>query len=243
MSDRARDLINEAADRAVSRDSGGRKAVWAGLAVLTVGLVVFVAYFGTRYTDLQDHAEQQDQYLAELAQVAEDNATIASTLEDQVRSLGEQPVVDAPTPGQRGERGEKGEPGPPPSPEAIEEAVQAYCDRQDCRGPKPTPQQVAAAVSAYCDTRGQCRGPSGEDGDLGPPPSDDQVASAVTAYCVANDHCRGPAGEPGRPPTADEIVEAVDEFFANRDIYCTPPDLPSRVEGEPWRCSTNEPGE
>lgn len=248
----ARRIVRQAAEDAVerTRDSGARRMFWLGLALLIVSLAVFSAYFGIRYTSLLSHSQEQDEQISSLARQADDNASAAQALEDQVRSLGKQPVADVPETlprGPEGDRGPRGYKGRAPTPEEIAAAVESYCDRTDCRGPAPSMQQVAAAVSSYCDTRGQCRGPEGQpgepgadgqQGDQGPPPSDEQVLAAVATYCSERDNCQGPQGDPGRPPTQDEIRSAVEEFFDNRDIYCTPPDPPGSVTGEPWRCST-----
>ena len=59
-SDKARNLIDEAAERAVSRDPTARRAAWAALGLLLASLTVFALYFGVRYASLRGHAEQQD---------------------------------------------------------------------------------------------------------------------------------------------------------------------------------------
>lgn len=142
-SDKARNLIDEAAERAVSRDPTARRAAWAALGLLLASLTVFALYFGVRYASLRGHAEQQDRQLSELARQAEDNATLASALEDQVRSLGEQPVVDAPAVGPPGPRGEAGPRGP--------------------MGPRGLP-----GADGDDGIDGE-RGPAGEQGPPGPP--------------------------------------------------------------------------
>lgn len=117
-SDRARHLIDEATSHATAR-TPGRRMVWAALGLLVVSIAAFAIYFGSRYADLQDHAATQDAQLGALARQAGDNADVAAALEQQVRSLGEQPVATAPAPvgppgpiGPRGQVGPRGPMGP-----------------------------------------------------------------------------------------------------------------------------------
>lgn len=44
----------------------------------------------------------------------------------------------------------------------------------------------------------QNRGPQGPEGDPGRPPTEEEIAQAVADYCAANNGCIGPQGEPGR---------------------------------------------
>ncbi|OQO89942.1 hypothetical protein B1813_19065 [Saccharomonospora piscinae] len=143
--EKARDLIDQATERAVSRDPTARRAVWAALALMLAGLSIFALYFGVRYSSLQGHAEQQDQRMSELLRQADDNASAASALEDQVRSLGELPVVDAPEQGPQGPAGESGPRGP--------------------IGPRGLP--GADGEDGGDGSDGE-RGPSGEPGERGP---------------------------------------------------------------------------
>lgn len=173
-SDKARNLIDEAAERAVSRDPTARRAAWAALGLLLASLTVFALYFGVRYASLRGHAEQQDRQLSELARQAEDNATLASALEDQVRSLGEQPVVDAPAvgpPGPRGEAGPRGPMGPRGLPGADgDDGIDGERGPAGERGP-----------------RGET-GPSGPAGEQGPPGPPGPAGPSGP---------RGPEGPPG----------------------------------------------
>ncbi len=108
--DRARHLIDEAAKDAESRP--GHRAVWAGLGLLLAGLAVFAVYFGVKYASLSGRSEDQDRQISALQQQASDNASVASALEQQVRSLGEQPVAEAPAAGPQGPPGATGPRGP-----------------------------------------------------------------------------------------------------------------------------------
>lgn len=123
------------------------------------------------------------------------------------------------TDGTDGTDGTNGSTGPAPSATAVFSAVRRFCtDTGRCDavdGSDATPAQVAIAVSSYCNSRGQCRGPAGEEGSAGengtngsdgedgidgadaPPVTQAQLIEAVDAYCAQNNNCRGPAGENG----------------------------------------------
>lgn len=180
--DRARHLIDEAAKDAESRDPTARRAVWAGLGLLLASLTIFALYFGVRYASLQSHAEEQDRQISALHQQASDNATMATALEDQVRSLGEQPVVEVPARGPQGPQGETGATGPrgPMGPRGLPgEDGDDGIDGE--RGPAGEP-----------GPRGETGppGPAGEQGPPGPPGPAGPTGP------------RGPEGPPG--PTCPE---------------------------------------
>lgn len=166
---------------------------------------------------------------AELNRRQNDSQAQAEILAQQVKELGERPVV---TPDEL-EEGSDDLPSvdvPPPSDASVDAAVIRYCSLNDC-GVSPTNTQVAAAVALYCNAQGECRGPSGDDGrdgrpgdegqagepgspgetgpqgPQGPPPSDAQVFAAVQSYCSTRNECRGPEGPTGPAgPKGDQGV-------------------------------------
>lgn len=162
--------------------------------------------------DLHETTSSSEAERAELVESVE-------LLRDQVRALGEEPIVDEPdeTPAPR-------EDEPPPvavSAERVRAAVQLVlaadpalperevqaatvdwlqanppADGEDAR--PATPEELAVQVAAYCAT-GACRG---EDGEDAPPVTDEQLAVAVATYCNDRGECRGetgPAGPTGPP--------------------------------------------
>jgi hypothetical protein len=215
------------------------RLVWyvvaAGVVALVAWLVWAVAVTSQRLDDAENaRADREEQVSAlveqqaHLSEAAERNSEIAEALAQQVRQLGERPVVQPtatpqviPGPiGEPGRRGPMGPVGPAPSAAEIQSAVAVYCASGRCDGRDPTATQVANAVAAYCDGRGECRGPAGsdgtdgEDGALGapgadgqdgadgrdaPPPTQTQVDQAVATYCDARGGCRGPKGDRGEP--------------------------------------------
>lgn len=68
------------------------------------------------------------------------------------------------------------------------------------RGPGPTSRQVDNAIARYCSTI-----------SCGQPPSAQQVADAIRS-CASSGQCRGPEGPEGRPPTSEEITNAVEDY-------------------------------
>jgi hypothetical protein len=231
-----------------------RRTVHAVWYVAAAGVVALVAWLVWAVADTNHRLEQADETLdrqaasiaasrenqERLARSAESNADAAAVLADQVRELGERPVVQPTSlpqvvPGPPGERGPSGPPGPGPSAAEVQSAVAVYCQSGRCDGNDPTTSQVAAVVAAYCDRRGECRGPAGapgqdgadgrdgvdgedgtdgtdgQDGADAPPPTQAQVDAAVARYCDANGGCRGPKGDRGQP--GDDGADAVPFTF------------------------------
>jgi hypothetical protein len=210
-----------------------RRTVHVVWYVAAAGVVALVAWLVWTVADTNHRLEQADETLdrqaaaiaasrenqERLARSAENNADAAAVLADQVRKLGERPLItpdDLPpvVPGPPGERGPMGPVGPGPSAAEVQSAVAVYCQSGRCDGRDPTTSQVAAAVAAYCDSRGECRGLAGGDGQNGadgrdgadgqdgadaPPPTQAQVDAAVARYCDASGGCRGPKGDRGEP--------------------------------------------
>lgn len=158
----------------------------------------------------------------------------AQALEQQVRRLGGEPVVDLPPPGppgpvgspgkpgppgRSGEPGARGRPGPPPARADIAQAVNAFCtDTDACAGragrdATVSRAQVAAAVVTYCDPRGDCEGQPG-DTVAGPPGPPGRPGQSIVGP-------EGPEGPPGPPPSAEAVAAAVAD-------YCSRPGEPCR---------------
>lgn len=170
----------------------------------------------------------------------------ARQLVEQLRDHGVTPTVTPPPAPDRGERGEPGipglsirgprgfdgEPGRPPNSGEIFSAVAGYLRAN----PPPPGRDGENGVNGENGQEGEV----GEKGDRGPPPTQEEIAAAVAAYLTANPP---PPGADGSPPTQEEIDAAVARFFAEHDIYCTPPGPIDRATGEPWRCTANPPAQ
>lgn len=162
--------------------------------VVGVALIVASVMLGLGYSETAQQVDELRQQSASNAGAAEDAVDAAQALAEQVRSLGQTPVVEPDR--LRSAQGERGRRGPGPTQAQVAAAVAAYCAGGECAGPGPTPEQVAAAVEAYCaDDR--CRGEQGDEGQAAEGPSPDDIADAVAAYCAQRDQCRGPRGEQG----------------------------------------------
>jgi hypothetical protein len=154
---------------------------------------------------------------ADLSEAAERNSEIAEALAQQVRQLGERPVVQPtatpviPGPiGEPGQRGPMGPTGPAPSAAEIQSAVADYCASGRCDGRDPTATQVANAVAVYCDSRGECRGPAGSDGQDGAD-GEDGAPGAPGA-----DGQDGADGRDAPPPTQAQVDQAVATYCESR---------------------------
>jgi hypothetical protein len=107
--DRAREVDHTVQRRLAARD--GHRWIWALLALAAFGILLLAAgYFGLRDT-ARDRDAAQDETIASLAQLADDNAVVAVRLGEQLRDLGYEPVVQPPVPGERGPQGASGPQG------------------------------------------------------------------------------------------------------------------------------------
>jgi hypothetical protein len=117
-----------------------------------------------------------------------------------------------------------------PTAAELGRAVAVYLSSNPAPG--PSPRQIASAVAAWL--RAHPPAP-GRDGAAGQPGTGGQDGAN------GQDGAQGPEGPPGRPPTAEEIKEAVQAELANHpDVLCT-------TGGGTWRRLDNvvvddEPG-
>lgn len=91
----------------------------------------------------------------------------------------------------------------------------------------PTQAQILSAFDVWCDLR-SCHGSDGKDGDDAPPMTRQQIFAGFTAWCSTDPRCVGQPGSdgadstipgpPGRPPTAEEILAAVEVVCEGSDL-------------------------
>lgn len=175
MTERATMRHDQQAERAAR---GARTWGWIARGIFAILILAILGFGG--YLTLANTA-LRDELGGALDDLAASRAE-TSALYEQLRALGEQPVV-APgevdgdsagtqgPPGIQGVPGARGEQGAPGTPGA--------------RGPAPTAAELAAAVADYCAANGDCRGPAGAAGAPG--------ATGPTGASGAP----GPAGETG----------------------------------------------
>lgn len=146
--------VERAAEQAV--DHGGRRMMWIIFAVILGGLAVAVVAMAVWLVNA-------DKHLDELQDRADQGATAAVQLADQVRSLGAVPVVQPPAPGQRGETGEQGPPGPrgPEGPPGLN-------GLPGIPGPSGAPGTPGADGAAGAEGKAGEPGPAGATGPPGP---------------------------------------------------------------------------
>lgn len=167
------------------------------LAVIFVILTLFTVW---QIWGIQRDLEREQLRSDMLAEKQQNTEEVAGLLEQQIRDLGERPVVnpkDLET-----VRGDRGPQGPGPTQTQVVLAVAEYCGDGRCDGQNPTATQVANAVALFCSNRNDCRGPQGAAGEDGQNASPEMVAAAVADFCAARDGCRGPQGEQGPPGPA-----------------------------------------
>lgn len=140
-----------------------------------------------------------------IQQQAQDNIK----LRDQIKALGEVPVVAAPTPeviagepgakGESGPQGATGPQGPGPSNAQVLEAVDVFCGNGRCQGPiGPVGPQGSVGLSGNDGVTG-ATGPIGPQGPQGIPGSAGVDGASVQgpAGPPGADGAPGPAGPPG----------------------------------------------
>lgn len=97
-----------------------------------------------------------------------------------------------------------------PSQEQILAAFDVWCEENACRGedgddaPRMTQAEIFEGFSTWCSTDPRCVGDPGEDGKdstapgpPGRPPTAEEVLAAVQTVCQSSDLCRGIAGRDG----------------------------------------------
>jgi len=142
--------------------------------------------------DLEDTKVRQDTAAAQ-----------AQILADQVKELGERPVISQEQ--LVGPRGTAGEPGRTPGASEVALAVSSYCADGRCNGKRPTVAQVANAVSTYCNARGECTGPQGltgpqgSKGDTGATGATGAKGSDGKDGANGKDGSKGEKGDSGEP--------------------------------------------
>jgi hypothetical protein len=206
-------------------------AVWYVAAAIVVALVAWLIWMVADTSQRLDDAERTRadreaqvsalvEQQADLSEASERNSEIAEALAQQVRQLGERPVVQPTAPpvipgpiGEPGQRGPMGPTGPAPSAAEIQSAVAVYCASGRCDGRDPTATQVANAVAVYCDGRGECRGPAGSDGQDGTD-GEDGAPGAPGADGV--DGQDGADGRDAPPPTQAQVDQAVATYCESR---------------------------
>ncbi|TKG63092.1 hypothetical protein [Prauserella endophytica] len=159
-------------------------------------------YYWFRFLSVDEHAATLDRQVSGLAQKAAENASAAAALEEQVRSLGQEPVVEA-----------------PPADDGMDyaallraarAAVEDYCAHDRCRGADGEAPNMDAIVSdVLALVRAPRDGEDGEDGQDAPPVTSDELFNQVAAYCgQPEEPCRGAPGEDGEdgqtPPCMSE---------------------------------------
>lgn len=152
--------------------------VWTWIARAT-GLALLAAVIaGGAYLALANAGVRAERI--ELIQQLDEERAKVDALYEQLRDLGEDPIVDKsdPTPGTPGPSGPTGEQGIP---------------GQD--GRTPTAAEVLAAVNAYCATVNGCRGADGTNGT----PGTNGTNGAPGESIVGPAGPAGPQGEQGIP--------------------------------------------
>jgi hypothetical protein len=93
----------------------------------------------------------------------------------------------------------------------------------------PTQEQILSAFDVWCDLR-DCYGSDGTNGKDAPPMTRQQVLAAFSDWCSTNVLCVGKDGDDstvpgpaGRPPTAEEVQEAVQVVCGADNELCTGP--------------------
>lgn len=173
MTERATMRHDQQADRAARSARAWGWIARAIFGVLILATLGFGGYLTVANTALRD----------ELGSALDDlSASRAETtaLYEQLRALGERPVVSPGDVSGSGQAGTQGPPGVQGIPGARGE--QGEAGSPGARGPAPSAAELAAAVAEYCAANGDCRGPAGAPGATGP---------------TGSSGAPGPAGEAG----------------------------------------------
>ncbi len=149
MTDRATIRHDEQAERAARSARAWGWIARAIFAVLVLATLGFGGYLTVANTAMREEiGEALDDLAASRAET--------SALYEQLRSVGESPVVE---PGEMSEGDTPGPQGPP--------GVQGIPGERGAAGPAPSAEAIAAAVAEYCEAANGCRGPQGNPGTLG----------------------------------------------------------------------------
>jgi hypothetical protein len=184
---------------------------------------------------LQQDFSASQTTLAETKERADEVREQAALLEQQVKDLGERPVVNpddiagitGPV-GPTGEVGPAGPRGPSPTAQEVAQAVERFCAGGQCRAAGPSPTQVLTAVSLYCNSRGKCVGPEGAAGADGKDGVDGKDGAP------GPEGPAGPEGPPGPGPTDTQIASSVAEYCSQGNNCSTPdPDDPDPNDPDP----------
>lgn len=159
--------------------------LWTWVARIT-GLTLLAAVLGFGFYLAAANAGARTERIELITQLDEERAKV-DALYEQLRTLGEDPVVEpgksTDEPGPLGPTGPQGVPGEDGAP-----------------GPAPTAAEVLAAVQAYCASVGGCRGADGAPGTNGTPGADGAPGSPGP---------QGPAGKDGAPGAPGVSVTGV----------------------------------
>lgn len=193
-------------------------AAFVGL-LLLLWLIWTVVHQGQRLEDAEAARRELAAQTREQAAQAAENATTAETLADQIRALGERPLVDPdpyspPIPGPAGASGPPGPPGRAGDP--------------GDRGPAG-PQGERGPVGATGD-----RGPRGLPGEQGIPGPQGERGETGPAGPAGPQGERGPQGEPG--PAGTDGTDAV-PFTFTFTVQVNP------AQSQTYRCTITAPGE
>lgn len=177
--------------------------------VVGVALVVASVALGAGYSETARRAEQLQRQTNDLAVAASDNAAAADALADQVRSLGQTPVIDTGQlrVGPQGQRGPEGSPGRP------------GIGRPGPVGPAgpPGPQPPCVDRPSGCVGPGGPEGPEGAPAEPIPGPRGDPGESVQGPPGPAGPPGpEGAPGQPGSPPTSFRFTDAL-----GREQQCT----------------------
>lgn len=215
----------------MSGDTIASPRVTRVLAVLFVVMSIFTVWqISDTRSDLNETQSENARLgheLVETQQRQDESAVQAQALAEQVRDLGERPVVqpDQPDP----IAGPPGADGRSPGAADVALAVGAYCAGGRCDGKSPTVAQVAYAVSSFCNANGKCAGPKGDTGasgpsgsngadgskgDTGPSGSNGADGSKGDTGPQGPKGDKGDKGDTGDSPSADQILSAVSTYCA-----------------------------
>ena len=192
-------LVQRAAEDAVDRP--GRRAFWICLSIVMGAVIALAITFFWQWTSAAAHDADQDRALTAMSRQADDNARTAQTLADQVRSLGEQPLVLPPSPGERGATGDTGPQGPQgPAGQPGRDGATPPClsEPPQCRGA-----DGATGAAGQDGTPGAdgAPGQNGADGAPGKDGSDGQSPASWT-WTDSDGRTQSCARDAGSPDTA-----------------------------------------